>query len=140
MLGNFKFPDFTRVKILVVGDLMLDLYWSGNVSRISPEAPVPVVHIKDTKQCPGGASNVALNVASLGCKAILCGVLGRDIEARQLTDLLKKAHVDCCFQCDDNFSTIKKLRVLAQNQQLIRLDFEEKTRKMEVKGVTRKRK
>ena len=81
MLGNFKFPDFTRVKILVVGDLMLDLYWSGNVSRISPEAPVPVVHIKDTKQCPGGASNVALNVASLGCKAILCGVLGRDIEA-----------------------------------------------------------
>jgi D-beta-D-heptose 7-phosphate kinase/D-beta-D-heptose 1-phosphate adenosyltransferase len=111
--------------VLVVGDLMLDRYWHGRTSRISPEAPVPVVHINQSEDRPGGAGNVALNIASLGAKVSLLGLSGDDAEADILTERLSAAGVDCRFTRIPNCPTITKLRVLSRHQQLIRLDFEE---------------
>ncbi|HUP90757.1 MAG TPA: bifunctional D-glycero-beta-D-manno-heptose-7-phosphate kinase/D-glycero-beta-D-manno-heptose 1-phosphate adenylyltransferase HldE [Solimonas sp.] len=118
-------PDFSKARVLVAGDVMLDRYWIGPTSRISPEAPVPVVRIQKDETRPGGAANVALNVASLGASARLLGVVGTDEAARLLTAELDARKVASIFLRSADAPTITKLRVLSRNQQLIRLDFEE---------------
>jgi D-beta-D-heptose 7-phosphate kinase/D-beta-D-heptose 1-phosphate adenosyltransferase len=118
-------PDFSAARILVIGDVMLDRYWSGQASRISPEAPVPVVKVKDIEDRVGGAANVALNIAKLGAKVTLLGVIGDDSNGRKLQFLLDSQGVECDFLVEKNLHTICKLRVMAQHQQLIRVDFEE---------------
>lgn len=120
-----EIPDFSTASVLVAGDLMLDRYWHGATSRISPEAPVPVVHVQDEEGRPGGAGNVALNIASLGGKAGLLGLVGDDPVAQQLQSLLEAAGVDCHLQQDARYPTITKLRIISRHQQLIRLDFED---------------
>ncbi|MDD2863597.1 MAG: bifunctional D-glycero-beta-D-manno-heptose-7-phosphate kinase/D-glycero-beta-D-manno-heptose 1-phosphate adenylyltransferase HldE [Methylococcales bacterium] len=118
-------PDFSAARILVIGDVMLDRYWSGQASRISPEAPVPVVKVKDIEDRVGGAANVALNIAKLGANVTLLGVIGDDSNGEQLQRLLRTEGVNCDFLEEKNLHTICKLRVMAQHQQLIRIDFEE---------------
>ncbi|WP_020650446.1 bifunctional D-glycero-beta-D-manno-heptose-7-phosphate kinase/D-glycero-beta-D-manno-heptose 1-phosphate adenylyltransferase HldE [Solimonas variicoloris] len=118
-------PDFAAARVLVAGDVMLDRYWIGPTSRISPEAPVPIVRIRRDETRPGGAANVALNIASLGAQASLLGVVGRDEAARLLADETAARGVRAQFVSTEQAPTITKLRVLSRNQQLIRLDFEE---------------
>ncbi|TNF99066.1 MAG: bifunctional heptose 7-phosphate kinase/heptose 1-phosphate adenyltransferase, partial [Gammaproteobacteria bacterium] len=118
-------PEFENARILVAGDLMLDRYWSGPASRVSPEAPVPVVHITDARERPGGAGNVALNVTALGAKCSLLAVVGHDEPARTVKEQLAQGNVQCELIDHPEFKTITKLRILSQHQQLIRLDFEE---------------
>ncbi len=123
---NIQLPDFTKTSILVIGDVMLDRYWFGETSRISPEAPVPVVKVNQVDERPGGAGNVALNIAALGTRAMLLGVTGKDQAADILKQQLTAANVlhDLCHM--DSIPTITKLRVISRHQQLLRLDFEEK--------------
>ncbi|MBD2795825.1 bifunctional D-glycero-beta-D-manno-heptose-7-phosphate kinase/D-glycero-beta-D-manno-heptose 1-phosphate adenylyltransferase HldE [Xenorhabdus sp. 18] len=118
-------PDFHRAGVLVVGDVMLDRYWYGPTSRISPEAPVPVVKVETIEERPGGAANVAMNIASLGANSHLIGLTGIDDAARALSDKLSSVKVRCDFVSVPTHPTITKLRVLSRNQQLLRLDFEE---------------
>lgn len=118
-------PDFHTARVLVYGDIMLDRYWGGPTSRISPEAPVPVVKIQDIENRAGGAGNVALNVAVLGGKVDLLGITGQDDNAVILENLLNEAGVSCTFEKVASHPTITKLRVISRQQQLIRLDFEE---------------
>jgi len=115
---------FSRSRILVVGDLMLDRYWYGDSKRISPEAPVPVVGIGEIEARAGGAANVALNIASLGADVHLLGGTGDDEAADILASLLQTAQVTCHFVRSAHRKTITKLRVISRHQQLIRLDFE----------------
>lgn len=122
---KLQIPDFSKANILVAGDLMLDRYWQGSTSRISPEAPVPVVHINDTHARPGGAANVALNISALGANVTVDGLVGEDEGGRTLEELLQSSKVDVLFKAQTDISTIIKLRVLSLHQQLIRLDFEE---------------
>ncbi|MCW8107240.1 bifunctional D-glycero-beta-D-manno-heptose-7-phosphate kinase/D-glycero-beta-D-manno-heptose 1-phosphate adenylyltransferase HldE [Alteromonas ponticola] len=117
-------PDFTQARILIVGDIMLDRYWKGGTSRISPEAPVPVINIDEIEDRPGGAANVAINAASLGAKVTLLGLCGEDDNAQILRARLESYGVKCCFLPVSGFATITKLRVLSRNQQLLRMDFE----------------
>ena len=109
----------------MVGDLMLDRYWHGGTSRISPEAPVPVVKVEQIEERAGGAGNVALNIAALGAKVRLVAHCGEDEAGDSLLSLLENAGVNCHIQKSRAFPTITKLRVLSRHQQLIRLDFEE---------------
>jgi D-beta-D-heptose 7-phosphate kinase/D-beta-D-heptose 1-phosphate adenosyltransferase len=118
-------PEFSQAHIIVMGDVMLDRYWSGQAGRISPEAPVPVVRVKNIEDRIGGAGNVALNIAKLGGQVTLLGVIGDDAEGEILLKLLEKEGVTCDFVVEPNIRSICKLRVMAQHQQLIRLDFEE---------------
>ncbi|WP_295466718.1 bifunctional D-glycero-beta-D-manno-heptose-7-phosphate kinase/D-glycero-beta-D-manno-heptose 1-phosphate adenylyltransferase HldE [uncultured Pseudomonas sp.] len=118
-------PRFDLAPVLVVGDVMLDRYWHGTTSRISPEAPVPVVRVDQHEDRPGGAANVALNIAALGAPAYLVGVTGQDEAADALTDSLRAAHVQVRFQRIAEQPTIVKLRIMSRHQQLIRVDFEE---------------
>ncbi|HGO4303233.1 TPA: D-glycero-beta-D-manno-heptose-7-phosphate kinase, partial [Klebsiella pneumoniae] len=118
-------PEFERAGVLVVGDVMLDRYWYGPTSRISPEAPVPVVKVENIEERPGGAANVAMNIASLGATSRLVGLTGIDDAARALSQALANVNVKCDFVSVPTHPTITKLRVLSRNQQLIRLDFEE---------------
>ncbi|PWC15847.1 bifunctional heptose 7-phosphate kinase/heptose 1-phosphate adenyltransferase [Brenneria roseae subsp. americana] len=118
-------PDFRQAGVLVVGDVMLDRYWYGPTSRISPEAPVPVVKVDTIEERPGGAANVAMNIASLGAGSRLVGLTGIDDAARALSAKLGEVNVKCDFVSVPTHPTITKLRVLSRNQQLIRLDFEE---------------
>ncbi len=104
---------------------MLDRYWHGNTSRISPEAPVPVVHVQDDEWRAGGAGNVALNIAALGGKVSLLGYTGDDEAADLLKKLMKEAGVLCQFEVLENLASITKIRVMSRHQQLIRLDFED---------------
>lgn len=104
---------------------MIDRYWSGQAARISPEAPVPVVKVKTIEDRIGGAGNVALNIAKLGGKVTLIGVVGDDADGKVLKDLLEAEGVDCEFVVEPAIRSICKLRVMAQHQQLIRIDFEE---------------
>ncbi len=120
-----QLPDYCSARVLVVGDLMLDRYWHGSTSRISPEAPVPVVHVKDIEERAGGAGNVALNIAALGAKVSLIGFVGKDEPAQSLSQLLQNAGVLCVFEALETHPTVTKLRVMSRNQQLIRLDFED---------------
>lgn len=118
-------PDFRRAGVLVVGDVMLDRYWYGPTSRISPEAPVPIVKVDAIEERPGGAANVAMNIAALGCHSRLVGLTGIDDAARALGTRLSEVAVTCDFVAVATHPTITKLRVLSRNQQLIRLDFEQ---------------
>ncbi len=118
------FPDFSRARILVAGDLMLDRYWSGATRRISPEAPVAVVQVDSADDRPGGAANVALNAASLGARVQVAGITGTDEAGDALGAGLAARGVECLFHRRADVPTITKLRVLSHHQQLIRLDFE----------------
>jgi D-beta-D-heptose 7-phosphate kinase/D-beta-D-heptose 1-phosphate adenosyltransferase len=118
-------PRFDSAQILVVGDLMLDRYWQGPTSRISPEAPVPVVKVEQLEDRVGGAGNVALNIAALGGGASLVGVVGADEAAQSLETRFSSAGIRTDFQVSTDKPTITKLRVISRHQQLLRLDFEE---------------
>ena len=118
------FKTINSAKVLVVGDIILDQYIYGETNRISPEAPVPIVRVKNTEERPGGAANVALNVTSLGLNVQLLGITGNDESSTRLENILKQKNVNCHFIRKDNFPTIIKRRVLSRHQQLIRLDYE----------------
>ncbi len=120
-----RLPNFKTATVLVVGDLMLDRYWQGNASRISPEAPVPVVHIKENAERVGGAANVALNISAIGGSAKVMGYCGQDEAGDSLIALLGQTGIDCTVFRQENFPTITKVRILSRHQQLIRLDFED---------------
>lgn len=128
-------PDFRHAEVLVVGDVMLDRYWYGATSRISPEAPVPVVKVNMIEERPGGAANVAMNVASLGAKTHLIGLTGIDDAARALHNQLNNIHVHCDFVALSTHPTITKLRVLSRNQQLLRMDFEEEFQHVDAQPI-----
>jgi rfaE bifunctional protein kinase chain/domain len=113
-----------RAQVLVVGDVMLDRYWFGDVERISPEAPVPVVKVGRTEERPGGAANVARNAAALGVQATLLSVVGDDEPGAALAQLLAAERVTTSFLRDPAVATTVKLRVIARQQQLLRIDFE----------------
>ena len=113
-----------RARVLVAGDVMLDRYWFGEVRRISPEAPVPVVKVDRVEERPGGAANVARNVAALAAKASLLSVVGRDEAGRCLRQLLKRDKITASLHDDPTISTTVKLRVIGRRQQLLRADFE----------------
>ena len=117
-------PDLKGGNITVIGDVMLDRFWSGASRRVSPEAPVPVVNVGDQEDRAGGAGNVAVNLAKLGVSVSLVGLCGDDEHARALRSCVESAGVrwnvmPCAAQ------TVVKLRVLSRNQQLLRMDFEE---------------
>jgi D-glycero-beta-D-manno-heptose-7-phosphate kinase len=122
---HIEAPDLGKVRILVVGDVMLDRYWFGDVSRISPEAPVPVVRIEKRDERLGGAANVARNAAALGAHCGLLGVVGADEAGTQVETLLRDSDIHSYLQRDSAISTIIKLRVIGRQQQMVRIDFEE---------------
>lgn len=121
---NIRIPDFSNIRVLVAGDVMFDRYWYGATGRISPEAPVPVVRIDKEEGRPGGAGNVAANIASVGARAMVIGVTGDDEAADELERALVEHRVDCDFLRVEGMETTVKLRVISRHQQLIRLDFE----------------
>ncbi len=114
----------TNAKVLVVGDLMLDDYWEGDVQRISPEAPVPVVHVKKEYSKAGGAANVALNIDALEGQVYLLGLVGQDLAAEKLQKVLEGTRIQADLVTVPDQPTITKLRIISQNHQLIRADFE----------------
>jgi rfaE bifunctional protein kinase chain/domain len=120
------FSELHKARVLVVGDVMLDRYWYGEVSRISPEAPVPIVKIETgrTRETPGGAANAAANAAALGANVALLSVVGDDEPGRRLEELLQKAGVSASLRRDGEISTTVKLRVIGGHQQMLRVDFE----------------
>ena len=124
---DFKklFASFPSARIGVIGDMMLDSYWWGNVERISPEAPVPVVTVERREQRIGGAGNVALNLASLGASVTVFSMLGEDEDGRVLTELMRPAKIrtDYLIYSSDRLTT-NKMRVISRNQQMMRLDTE----------------
>jgi D-beta-D-heptose 7-phosphate kinase/D-beta-D-heptose 1-phosphate adenosyltransferase len=122
---TISIPDFSRASVVVVGDVMLDRYLFGGTSRISPEAPVPVVHVRQSEDRAGGAANVAVNLARLGVRTTLLGVVGQDDEAAALQTTLERSDVECHFTEVSGWPTITKTRVQSRGQQLIRLDREE---------------
>ena len=122
---HFEIPPFQQARVLVAGDVMLDRYWHGWATRVSPEAPVPVVKVGNEEERPGGAGNVALNIAALGSAASLVGIIGQDDNGAALKSRLNAAGVYCDFLELADKPTITKLRVISQHQQLIRLDFEQ---------------
>jgi len=119
-----QIPDTSGVRILIVGDVMLDRYWFGDVGRISPEAPVPVVKVERIEERPGGAANVARNCAALGARVALLSVVGADEAGRTLERLLAASQIDTSLHEDPQLDTTVKLRVIGRQQQLLRIDFE----------------
>ncbi len=119
------FHDFTQLKVAVVGDVMLDTYWWGNVDRISPEAPVPVVAVSKREHRIGGAGNVALNIAALGAGVSMISVLGKDDDGEQLTKLLQQNNINTKYlvHSEDRITT-NKIRIISRNQHMMRLDAE----------------
>ncbi len=117
--------SFSECTILVVGDVILDVYFMGEVRRLSPEAPVPIVRVKQKSTTLGGAGNVALNVAGLGCRAILLSVRGNDDAGSRLEEILRRRGIQGSFIVDQTRTTTSKTRVIGQGQQLVRLDEEE---------------
>jgi rfaE bifunctional protein kinase chain/domain len=118
-------PKFTAAKVLVVGDVMLDRYWFGDVNRISPEAPVAVLKVERVEERPGGAANVARNISALGAQVTLLSVVGADEAGLCLEKLLSEdANLTALLHRDSSVSTIIKLRAIARHQQLLRIDFE----------------
>ncbi|HOA92749.1 MAG TPA: D-glycero-beta-D-manno-heptose-7-phosphate kinase, partial [Quisquiliibacterium sp.] len=117
--------DFSAARILVVGDVMLDRYWFGDVQRISPEAPVPVVRVRRSEERLGGAANVARNAAVLGAHVALVGVVGDDEPGRSIEALARAVGIDCGLVRDPELPTTIKLRVIGRQQQLLRIDFEQ---------------
>lgn len=128
-------PPFQQARVLVVGDVMLDRYWHGDALRVSPEAPVPVVHVGNREGRPGGAGNVALNIAALGSATSLIGVVGNDDTGEELKSRLNAAGVYCDFLVSPDKPTITKLRVISRHQQLIRLDFEQPFDATDIAGL-----
>ena len=128
MIAAPRFSDFrdrvAKTRVLVVGDVMLDRYWFGDVERISPEAPVPVVKITRSEERPGGAANVARNAAALGAPVTLLSVVGADEAGAALETLLVADRVRTSFHRDAALPTTVKLRVISRQQQLLRIDFE----------------
>ena len=124
-MGISSLPLFEGKKILVFGDVMLDRYWFGDVHRISPEAPVPVLKVERIEERPGGAANVARNIAALGAQATLVSVVGNDEAGVCLEKLLRHhTNLNSILHRDNSISTIIKLRAIARHQQLLRIDFE----------------
>lgn len=123
---NIAKNQISAARVLVVGDVMLDRYWYGTVDRISPEAPVPVVRIDRQEERNGGAANVAFNVVTLGGQASLLSVVGDDEASHSLEALVKKNGIQPHFGRDPQLKTTVKLRIIGRQQQLIRLDFENK--------------
>jgi rfaE bifunctional protein kinase chain/domain len=117
--------EFSTSRLLVVGDVMLDRYWFGDVSRISPEAPVPVVRVVRCEERLGGAANVARNAAALGAHIGLLGVVGQDEAGDMVEKMVQEMGIDSHLARDATISTIVKLRVIGRQQQLLRIDFEE---------------
>ncbi len=117
--------DFSASRVLVVGDVMLDRYWFGDVQRISPEAPVPIVRVTSNEERLGGAANVALNLRSLGVQTPLLGIVGDDDAGRQVSALLSQAGIKSLLVADPTVPTTVKLRVIGRQQQLLRVDFEQ---------------
>ncbi len=127
-MKEIVFKPSDSANILVVGDIILDQYIYGETNRISPEAPVPVVRVKNTEERPGGAANVAVNISSLGIGVKLLGITGKDDSSSRLENILTDQGVECHFVPQDGFPTITKQRVLSQHQQLLRLDYEKETK------------
>ena len=123
-LNSKLLPDLSKARLLVVGDVMLDRYWFGEVSRISPEAPGPVVKIERIEERPGGASNVARNATALGARVTLLSVVGDDEAGTRLRELVEAEQVVACLHKDPSIPTTVKLRVIGRQQQLLRIDFE----------------
>jgi len=121
----FPSEAVARSRVLVVGDLMLDRYWFGEVERISPEAPVPVVRVARREDRLGGAANVARNIVSLGAQATLVGVVGDDEAGRRIAALSQQEGIDARLVVDPQLPTTLKMRVMGRQQQLLRVDFEE---------------
>jgi D-beta-D-heptose 7-phosphate kinase / D-beta-D-heptose 1-phosphate adenosyltransferase len=121
---NLIESDFSHLKVLVVGDIMLDRYIHGEVDRISPEAPVPVIRHAQRYGRAGGAANVAMNLAGLGCQAFLAGFWGSDSEQAELDSILQGAEIDTVGVVSSSLPTISKTRIVGRNQQLLRLDIE----------------
>jgi len=119
-----KAPDTTKARVLVVGDVMLDRYWYGDASRISPEAPVPVLLWEREEERPGGAANVARNCAALGARTQLLSVVGRDEAGDKLAKLMRKEGVVLSLHRDAAIRTTQKLRVVHKKHQLLRIDME----------------
>jgi rfaE bifunctional protein kinase chain/domain len=119
-----RLPDTARARVLVVGDVMLDRYWFGEVSRISPEAPVPVVKVGRTEERLGGAANVARNIVAVGAQASLLSVVGQDEAGDCLQRLLESVGITAQMHRDPGLATTIKLRVIGRQQQLLRIDFE----------------
>lgn len=117
--------DFSASRLLVVGDVMLDRYWFGDVSRISPEAPVPIVRVVRCEERLGGAANVARNAAALGAHTGLLGVVGQDEAGDTIEKMVSGMGIGSYLTRDTTISTIVKLRVIGRQQQLLRIDFEE---------------
>ena len=137
---KLEMPPFQNARLLVIGDVMLDRYWHGSASRVSPEAPVPVVKVANREDRPGGAGNVALNIAALGSAVRLVGVVGDDEAGLELLSRLKAAGVYCDFLQSEEKPTITKLRIISQHQQLIRLDFEKAFEASDIIGLQDKAK
>ena len=123
---NLVFSELHKARVLVVGDVMLDRYWYGEVDRVSDEAPVQIVKIEPdrTKETPGGAANTAANAAALGANVALLSVVGDDEAGRTLAKLLERAGVDATLHYDGDVPTTVKLRVIGRQQQMLRIDFE----------------
>ena len=134
MMSDYFLPVQTN-PILVVGDVILDRYLYGKTRRISPEAPVPVVKVDRTEERPGGAANVAANIRALGFEVQLIGITGDDEFADTLLGNLEHSGVICDFVRQKDFPTITKIRVLSQNQQLLRLDYEEESEKVDASSL-----
>jgi rfaE bifunctional protein kinase chain/domain len=115
----------SNINVLICGDVMLDEYWFGDATRLSPEAPIPVVKIIRTEKRLGGAANVALNISNLGAKSHLVSICGKDAPGLELLNLLNKNKIICSLIEDSSIPTIEKLRIVARTQQMLRADFEE---------------
>ncbi len=131
----FALPDFSAGRLVVAGDAMLDRYWHGSTTRISPEAPVPVVKVEGDEFRAGGAGNVALNATALGAQTALVALVGRDEAAGLLRERLEAGHVVCHLLEAPQHPTITKLRIISRHQQLIRLDFEDNFAVLESAGI-----
>lgn len=125
-MSHFPKEAIAHARVLVVGDIMLDRYWFGEVERISPEAPVPVVRVVKREDRLGGAANVARNIVALGAHATLAGFVGEDEAATSVRQLLSEAGIQAHMITDAAHPTTLKMRVLGRQQQLLRIDFEEK--------------
>jgi D-beta-D-heptose 7-phosphate kinase / D-beta-D-heptose 1-phosphate adenosyltransferase len=121
---NLLEGGFSQLKVLVIGDIMLDRYIHGDVERISPEAPVPVLRHARRYERAGGAANVAMNLAGLGCQAILSGFWGNDAEQAELAAILSRVNIDTVGVVTSSLPTISKTRIVGRTQQLLRLDIE----------------
>ncbi len=128
MMIQQLFNEFEKIRIAVIGDVMLDTYWWGNVSRISPEAPVPIVALQKNELRLGGAANVALNLVALHAQTTLISVIGNDDEGKKLLDLLEQKKINSSYIiCNDERITTNKTRIISRNQQMMRLDAEVST-------------